>query len=237
MTDVRHCQHACAIDPFRPACYPTRVFRLWRAGSLAFILVALVTGAADSEPRRWVTVAGKSEVSFAATHPLGNFIGRTESVTGVFRADPENLRRPVSGSLQVNAATLKTGDDGRDRDMWKLLAIGKYAEIRFDVERVEPSFPSVAERSDVLVKITGQLLIRGVERPLTFSGRVRRRDNGLWVRGETEIKMSDFGISPPSRWFLQVADVVLMGFDVQLHEEIRPGRLGFHPGLQDQPLK
>jgi len=216
-----------AIDRFLPACYPTHVIRLLRAGSLAFILVVLATGAADSEPRRWVAVAGKSEVSFAATHLLGNFIGRTQSVTGVFRADPENLRRPVSGSLQVNAATLKTGDDGRDRDMWKLLAVEKYAEIRFNVERVEPSFPSVAERSDVLVKITGQMLIRGVERPLTFSGRVRRRDNGLWVRGETEIKMSDFGISPPSRWFLRVGDVVLVGFDAQLHEEIKPGRLAF----------
>jgi polyisoprenoid-binding protein YceI len=237
MAGVRHCQHACAIDRFLPACYPTRVIRLWRAGSLAFILVALATSASDSEPRRWVTVAGKSEVSFAATHPLGNFIGRTESVTGVFRADPENLRRAVSGSLQVNPAALKTGDDGRDRDMWKLLTVEKYAEIRFSVERVEPSFPSVAERSDVLVTITGQMLIRGVERPLAFSGRVRRRDSGLWVRGETEIKMSDFGISPPSRWFLQVGDVVLVGFDVQLQEEIRPGRLGLRPTLRNQVLK
>src|SRR5262245_16166712 len=128
MAWLRHCQHARAIDRSRPACYPTGVIRLWRAGSLAFILVALATGAADAEHRRWVTVAGKSEVSFAATHPLGNFIGRTESVTGVFRADPENLRRPVSGSLQVNPATLKTGDDGRDRDMWKLLAVEKFSE-------------------------------------------------------------------------------------------------------------
>ena len=237
MAGVRHCQRARAIDRFLAPWYPTRVIRLWRAGSLAFILVALATRAADSEPRRWVTVAGKSEVSFAATHTLGNFIGRTESVTGVFRADPENLRRPVSGSLQVNPATLKTGDDSRDRDMLKLLAVEKFSEIRFSVERVEPSFPSVAERSDVLLTITGQILIRGVERPLAFSGRVRRRDNGLWVRGETEIKMSDFGISPPSRWFLQVGDVVLVGFDVQLHEEIRPGRLGLHRTLQDQALK
>jgi len=213
------------------------VIRLWRAGALAFLLVVLATSAAHGEPRRWVTVAGKSEVSFAATHPLGNFIGRTESVTGVFRADPENLRRPVSGTLQVNAASLKTGDDARDRDMWKLLAVEKYAEIRFNVERVEPSFPSVAERSDVLLKIVGQMVVRGVERSLALSGRVRRRDNGLWVRGETEVKMSDFGISPPSRWFLQMGDMVLVGFDVQLYEEIKPGRLGFHPPPPGQLLK
>ena len=213
------------------------MIRLWRAGSLAFLLVVVTTSAAQGEPRRWVTVAGKSEVSFAATHPLGNFTGRAEAVTGVFRADPENLRRPVNGTLQVTAAALKTGDDARDRDMRKLLAVEKYTEIRFNVERVEPSFPSVAERSDVLLTISGQMLVRGIERSLTVSGRVRRRDNGLWVRGETELKMSDFGISPPSRWFLQVGDVVLVGFDVQLQEEIRPGRLGFHPSPQDQLLK
>ena len=235
MARVRYCQRA--IDRLLPACYFTRVIRLSRAGSLALILVTLATGSADSEPRRWVTVASKSEVSFAATHALGNFTGRTESVTGVFRADPEDLRRSVSGSLQVNAATLKTGDDGRDRDMWKLLAVEKYSEIRFTVERVEPSFPSVADRSDVLVRITGQMLIRGVERQLVFAGRVRRRSNGLWVRGETEIKISDFGISPPSRWFLQVGDAVLVGFDLQLQEEIRPGRLGFQPDFRDSVLR
>lgn len=201
------------------------------------MLVAFATGAVDGEPRRWVTVAGKSEVSFTASFPLGNFTGRTEGVGGVFRADPQNLRQVVSGSLQVNPATLKTGDNGRDRDMWKLLAVERYAEIRFTVERVEPSFPSVADRSDVLVTITGRMLIRGVERPLVFPGRVRRRNNGLWVRGETQIKMSEFGISPPSRFFFQVADTVLVGFDVQLQEEIRPGRLGLRRGVRDMVMK
>ena len=210
------------------------MIRLRRAGSLALVLVALAAGAADGEPRRWVTVAGKSEVSFAASFPLGNFTGRTEAVSGVFRADPENFRQTVSGSLQVDAATLKTGDAGRDREMRKLLAVERYREIRFTVERLEASFPSVAERSDVLLSITGRMQIRGVERPMVVPGRVRRRSNGLWVRGETQIKMSDFGISPPSRLFFQVADTVLVGFDVQLAEEIRPGRLGFSrdvPGL------
>ena len=199
--------------------------------------MALATGAADGEPRRWVTVSGKSEVSFAASFPLGNFTGRTPGVAGVFRVDPENLRQPVSGSLEVNAATLKTGEDGRDRDMRKLLAVERYPEIRFTVERVEASFHSLAERSDVLVTITGRMLIRGVERSVVFPGRVRRRSNGLWVRGETQIKMSDFGISPPSRLFFHVADSVLVGFDVQLQEEIRPGRLGLRPAVPDLAMK
>ena len=217
---------------------PTGVIRLGRAGSLALVLVALATGAVDGEPRRWVTVAGKSEVSFAASFPLGNFTGRSDSVSGVFRADPENLRQAISGSLQVNASSLKTGDDGRDRDMWKLLAVDRYPEIRFTVDRVvEPSFPSVADRSDVLVTITGRLLIRGVERPLVFPGRVRRRSNGLWVRGETQVRMSDFGISAPTRLFFQVAVTVLAGFDVQLQEEIRPGRLGLRQGVHDLAMK
>jgi len=202
------------------------VIRLGRAGSLALVLVALTTGAVDGEPRRWVTVAGKSEVSFAASFPLGNFTGRTETVNGVFRADPENLRQTVSGSLQVDAATLKTGDTGRDREMRKLLAVERYQEIRFTIESVGASYPSVAERSDVLLSITGRMQIRGMERPMVFPGRVRWRSNGLWVRGETQIKMRDFGIPAPSRLFFQVADSVLVGFDVQLGEEIRPGRLG-----------
>ncbi len=178
--------------------------------------LALVAAPATAEPKRWTTVAGKSQVSFDASFPLGDFAGRTEDVAGEFLGDPADLRQGVTGVLRVNPATLRTGVGGRDRDMWRALDVERYREMRFTVERVEPSFPSVTERSDVLLTISGLMLIHGVERPMVFPGRVRLREDRLWVRGENRLKMSDFGIEPPKKFFLNVADSVLVSFDLLL---------------------
>ena len=192
---------------------------------MALAVITLATALAAGEPRRWVPLAGKGQVSFAASFALGSFTGRTEYVGGGFDADPADLRQGVTGALWINAATLRTGVEARDRDLWRSLAVDRHPEIRFTVERVEASFPSITDRSDVLVTIDGRMVIRGVDRLMTFPGRVRWRDDGLWVRGERELRMSDFGIVPPRKLFFQVEDAVLVNFDVQLVEDHpKPGK-------------
>jgi polyisoprenoid-binding protein YceI len=182
---------------------------------LAFLISA---SGAWSEPRRWTPAPGKCEVFFDATHPLGPFSGRTENVQGEFQLDPSDLKLGLTGSLRISARGLKTGEESRDRAMQKALGVDQYPEIRYTIDTVEASFASVSERPDVLLTINGRLTIHGVERPVPFPGRVRRRDDGLWVRGETKIKMTDFGISPPRRLFFKVNDTVLVSFDVLLVE-------------------
>jgi polyisoprenoid-binding protein YceI len=182
-------------------------------------LVSLAVPAA-AEPKRWMPVSGKSQVAFDAAFALGDFTGSTEDVAGEFLADSADLRQGVAGVLRVNPASLRTGVSGRDVDMRRALAVVQYPEIRFTVERVESSFPSVTDRSDVLLTISGLVLIHGVQRPMVFPGRVRLRDDRLWVRGESRLRMSDFGIKPPKRFFLlEVADSVLVRFDLLLAAE------------------
>ena len=155
-------------------------------------------------------------VAFDASFPLGDFRGETREVEGEFHADPADLRRGVTGVLRVNAATISTGVAARDRDMLKALDVSRHQEIRFAVERVEATFGSVADRADVLLTIAGRMWIHGTERSMTFPGRVRRRDDGLWVRGESPLRMSDFGVGPPRRFFFRVADIVLASFELVL---------------------
>jgi polyisoprenoid-binding protein YceI len=186
---------------------------------LVLLTALALAGPAGAESRRWTPVPGKSTVGFTASFPLGDFAGSTHEVGGEFRGDPADLRRPVTGALAVPVSSLRTGIDGRDRDMRQTLAADRHPDIRFTVQEVTPTFSSAAERSDVLLTIRGLMLIRGVERPVTFPGRVRLRDGNLWVRGETELRMTDFGIKPPSRFFLDVKDTVLVSFDLLLAAE------------------
>lgn len=184
--------------------------------TLVLVAALLAAAVAGAETRRWTVLAGKSQAGFDATFPMGNFPGKSEEVTGEFRADPADLRQGVAGTLRVQAGSLRTGNESRDRDMWKLLAVDRYPEISFTVERVEPSFPSVTDRADVLLTISGRMRLRGLERPMVVAGRVRLRDDKLWVRGEGELRLTDFGMEPPARLFVKVGDVLRVSFDVVL---------------------
>lgn len=189
-----------------------------RAMIPAIALLALLSTAAGAatEPRLYVVVTGRSQVMFDASYPLGDFSGSTEDVTGEVRVDPANISQGITGSVTVNPARFKTGIDARDRDLRKTLEVEKYGEIRFRVEEVWASFPSVAERVDVTLKITGIMLLHGVERAKTWTGRARVEEGKLWVRGETELKLTDFGILPPKKFFLAVGDAVRVSFDLRL---------------------
>ena len=184
-------------------------------GILLFVLLLVPTGA-DGEPKSYTVVAGKSRVTFDATYPLGDFSGATEAVTGQLRLDPANIPLGVAGSVSADPSRLKTGNDGRDSDLRKTLETGRYGEIRFSADAVTSSFPSLAEHTDVILRISGVLRIRGVERRTTWTARARLEGKMIWVRGETDLKLTDFGITPPKRFFLAVGDGVRAGFDLRL---------------------
>lgn len=191
--------------------------RSWAAAA-AIGLLSLLLGAslAGADLRRFTPVVAKSEVSFTASFPLGDFTGRTQDIDGEFHADPADLRSGITGMLRIKAYAFRTGDDGRDRAMYRLLAVDRHPDIRFTVERIDASFQSLTDRADVLLTITGLMSIRGVERTMAFPGRARLRDDKLWVRGESRLQMSQFGMKPPSRFFLDVKDALLVSFDVTL---------------------
>jgi hypothetical protein len=51
---------------------------------------------------------------------------------------------------------------------------------------------------------------------MSFPARARLRDEKLWVRGENDLKLTDFGIKPPSRYLFTMKNSVFVGFDVTL---------------------
>lgn len=189
---------------------------------LALLAIALLGGArptlAAGEIQRWTVEAGKSRAGFDAYHRLGNFSASSEVPSGEFEADIENMKQPVRGTLTVPVATLRSGKAGRDRDIRKALDGDRHPEIRYRIDKVESSFPSLAENTDVVLAIHGVLSMRGVERPVSFAGRVRLRQGALWVRGESYLKPREFGIPLLRDWFFSIKDSVLATFDLVLNK-------------------
>ena len=192
-----------------------------RAALLWLVLAGLGASPAFAEPARWLPVRGQSLVSFDAVFPPADFSGFGRDLTGEFEADAADLTRGVSGRLTVQVSGISTGNERRDKEMWKSLAADRHPTIYFVIQTVDvPSFPpGVAEHTDTLLTIQGRLSIAGVERVKRFSGRVRLMQGRLWVRGESRFKMSDFGIKPPKYLLLWVKDEIGVGFDILLDRQ------------------
>jgi polyisoprenoid-binding protein YceI len=190
---------------------------------LALLATALLGGTlprpAAAEVQRWIVEKDKSRAGFDAYHRLGNFSAASEATSGEFEADIADMKQPIKGTLIFPVATLRSGKAGRDKDIHKALDGERHPEIRYRIDKVESSFPSLAENNDVVLAIHGVLSMRGVERPVSFAGRVRlRQGGGLWVRGETYIKPQDFGIPLLRDWFFSIKDSVLATFDLVLNK-------------------
>lgn len=185
------------------------------------LLVPVGVSPAFAEPAHWTPVRGQSLVFFDAIFPPGDFSGFGRDLLGDFEADIADLGHGIKGSLTVHVLGISTGNEGRDKEMWKSLAADRHPSMYFVIQTVEaPSFPpGVAEHSDTLLTIQGRLSIAGVERVKRFSGRVRLKQGRLWVRGESRFKMSDFGIKPPQYLLLPVKDEVGVGFDLLLERQ------------------
>ena len=185
------------------------------------VLSGLGASSAFADAARWVPVPGQSLVSFDAMFPPGDFSGFGRDLSGEFEADADNLALGVSGRLTVQVSGISTGNEGRDKEMWKALAAERHPAIHFVIQTVDaPSFPpGVAELTDTLLTIQGRLSIAGVERVKRFSGRVRLKHGRLWVRGESRFKMTDFGIRPPQYLLIGVKDDVGVGFDLLLDRQ------------------
>lgn len=179
-------------------------------------LAALPAAEARAETERWIIETAKSRVGFDAFHAWGNFSGANESPTGEIELDVEDLKKPVKGELKAAVAGFRTGQAGRDKDLRRNLDGERQPEITYRIEKVESSFASVTQNSDVLLTIHGVLTMRGTERPATFMGRVRLRDGTLWARGESRIRPADFGVPPLRSWLIATREYVLATFDLAL---------------------
>lgn len=190
---------------------------------LACVLVAGVAfpSLARADTQRFTVESAKSRVSFDAFHPwtIGAFSAAAEGPTGEFEIDISDLRQPVKGGLTVSAAGFRSGDTGRDKDIRRALDVDHHPELKYRIDKMDSSFPSLAENNDVILTIHGVLSVKGVERPTTFAGRIRLRPGGaLWIRGESWLKPRDWGVPLIRSWLVSMKDSVLAIFDLTLNK-------------------
>jgi polyisoprenoid-binding protein YceI len=155
---------------------------------------------------------GHGQVRFDAKAFMHDFTGRTSKVTGAIRlADPD---RPTEAEacVQVDAASLDTGNGTRDDIMRKdHLETAAFPTMDFllrglgEVSARPGGWEFVAK---------GTLSLHGVTREILLPVQAQKAGDSVRLTGDMPIKMTDYGIRIPTFLFFTVEDQVVVSFDV-----------------------
>jgi polyisoprenoid-binding protein YceI len=114
---------------------------------------------------------------------------------------------PVSGSVELDASLLKTGNGLYDRELERKLEMRKYPRVRGRVISVK------ALDSGTSYRVQGELSLRGQTSQVQGDVRMRIIDaTTVEFQGEQTIDIRNFGLEPPKFLMLKVyPDVKLRG--------------------------
>ena len=181
---------------------------------------------------RWIFEPGHSAAEFAVRHMMVSHMrGLFKNVHGRIDFDPDQPADAAAVEATINSAGIWTGDDARDAHLRgaDFLNVETYPEIVFRSTEVR----CVGEAD---LKVTGDLVLRGVTRTVVLSARyLGRWQCPYWEGGKdlgptsrigfvatTAINRHDFGVSwnaPMDRGGMVVGDEVAITLDVEAIRE------------------
>lgn len=170
----------------------------------AALLLAISAGAAGAEPQ-----LVHKEVHFTAAHTLKTIPGVCETVNISdlqlkLEGDRPVLLRPATITIPVES--MKTGISNRDSHMLEVLGFPKYKEIRAIVESITPG-------SQNHYKISGKLIIKGVEKPFESDAVSTTEGETVTLKGAFPVSLAAYGVEAPDLLFIKVQDRVDIHYD------------------------
>lgn len=170
---------------------------------------------------RFVQGAGSS-LRVEGTTPVGPF--RCESQTLLGHATVESATPPDSLRFTDEALVLAAEADTftcrpalAERDLRRMLRMPSGHDVHFSLRRADVHFHPPRHEGWHPIALTGDLRLAGVTRSVSLSARIMRLDAGRYeLEGEVAIRLSDFGLRPPSVLFglVHARDDVKVSFDV-----------------------
>ena len=190
-----------------------------RSPRLLAALSALVLLSSLSAPRalraqsEFVLDPAASHVTFRGRALAVEIVGRSTDLTGAIELVPTNPRI-VQGQVRFAVASLETEPPANKAEVEKVFGGADHPEVTFVVDS------TTFDRLENTWLLHGQLVMRGVSRPVDFLGTARRIGQRILAHGEARVDIRDWGIAPPE-WLLglvRMDALVTLGF----HAEFRP---------------
>jgi polyisoprenoid-binding protein YceI len=135
---------------------------------------------------------------------------------------PQNLPEAIKAGkvkgmeIRISVAGLKSGESGLDKNMRKAMSADQFPDVVYKLSGYQLAKPDAAGAA--AAKTTGELTISGKTRTVTIDVEFKLGADAASVKGAYDLKMSDYGIKPPSLMLgtIRVRDPVTIRFDLVL---------------------
>ena len=186
--------------------------------------------AAPEGATRFVVAPAGNEVRYRVREQLAGFdfpndaVGKTTTISGQIVVHDDG--RPVRDASRfvVDAATFVSDRDRRDNYVRgrTLIAEEHPTIVLVPTETRGLAIPASGSGSDTF-ELIGELTVRGVTRPTTWSATAQFRDGRVSGSASTRFAFTDFQMEKPRvRSVLSVADTIALEYDFNLVREESP---------------
>jgi polyisoprenoid-binding protein YceI len=173
------------------------------------------------DPASEVTVEGTS--SLHAWHCKTNKLNAYVDVDPGYTKDLTKVARPIAAvKVNIVVKTLTCGNGQMDKNLYSTLKADENELIKYTLSGYD-ILDGSASPSAFTAKTTGTLLVAGQEKPISMKINAERLSDGkATAQGEQTLRMSDFGIKPPSFMFgtLKVGDEIKVTFHLKAGPEL-----------------
>ena len=174
------------------------------AASNAPTAAAAPSGAAGSA-RTFMIVPEQTEASYEVQEKFLNralpnmALGKTNAVSGDLQVSLDGKPSGKITKITVDLRTLTSDQSRRDnriRTQW--LESEKYPFAEFTSTDVQGTPDSYTEGQEVSFKLTGNMKIREITKPVTFDVKGKLEGDTITGSATSKILMKDFGFDPPN---------------------------------------
>lgn len=160
--------------------------------------------------------AKNTSLSVKGTSTLHDWEMKASNVKGQasFVLEDGKLASVKDVNLVIPAEGLKSGKDAMDKNAYKSLQTSKYKTITFQLTRI---LNLERAGNNAVITAEGKLQIAGVTKVVTIKATSSLDSGeGIQLKGEKTIKMSDFNVEPPSFMFgsVKTGDEITIVFDI-----------------------
>lgn len=142
---------------------------------------------------------GQSKLTIAGDSSVHKWKVETKVIGGFLNLDVNALGKPgkfsTKGSVIIPVRQLKSGKKRMDEVMHAALNEPKHKLIKFTINSLEVKS---VKNSKANCSGSGTIQINGITKPLTMEVGITNAGEKLTVEGQTLLKMTNFGITPPS---------------------------------------
>lgn len=187
--------------------FPTRLKPVFYLGAALLValpaLIALPQHAAlQSAPNSLVFTIDptQSSVHWTLGSSLHTVHGTFALKRGSVQIDPATGK--ASGEIVVDAASGKSGNDGRDKKMHnEVLESGRFGEIVF---RPDSITGKLGTQGDSTIQIHGTFLLHGSEHELTVPAQTNFSGDHWTGSAKFSVPFIEWGLKNPGNWLLKV---------------------------------